>query len=59
MADILYVYKTSIYANLTNKCPCRCTFCIRNNSQATRSLYSVATANRLRLLTICLKPQNM
>ncbi len=30
MADILYVYKTSIYANLTNKCPCRCTFCIRN-----------------------------
>ena len=24
MADILYVYKTSIYANLTNKCPCRC-----------------------------------
>lgn len=88
MADILYVYKTSIYANLTNKCPCRCTFCIRNNtdsvgsadtlwhkhdpsmedikrllmiliSQATRSLYSVATANRLQLLTICLKPQNM
>lgn len=88
MADILYVYKTSIYANLTNKCPCRCTFCIRNNtdsigsadtlwhkhdpsmedikrllmiliSQATRSLYSVATANRLRLLIICLKPQNM
>lgn len=88
MADILYVYKTSIYANLTNKCPCRCTFCIRNNtdsvgsadtlwhkhdpsmedikrllmisiSQATRSLYSVATANRLQLLIICLKPQNM
>ena len=80
MADILYVYKTSIYANLTNKCPCRCTFCIRNNTdsvgsadtlwhkhdpsmedikKATRSLYSVATANRLQLLTICLKPQNM
>ena len=34
MADILYVYKTSIYANLTNKCPCRCTFCIRNNTDA-------------------------
>ena len=34
MADILYVYKTSIYANLTNKCPCRCTFCIRNNTDS-------------------------
>ena len=34
MADILYVYKTSIYANLTNKCPCRCTFCIRNTSDS-------------------------
>ena len=37
MADILYVYKTSIYANLTNKCPCRCTFCIRNNTDSVGS----------------------
>lgn len=29
MADILYKYKTSVYANITNKCNCRCTFCIR------------------------------
>ncbi|WP_026511336.1 TIGR04100 family radical SAM protein [Butyrivibrio sp. LC3010] len=29
MADILYTYKTSVYANITNKCNCRCTFCIR------------------------------
>lgn len=34
MADILYVYKNSVYVNLTNKCPCRCTFCIRNNADA-------------------------
>ena len=37
MADILYVYKTSIYDNLTNKCPCRCTFCIRNNTDSVGS----------------------
>ena len=29
MADILYKYKDSVYANITNKCNCRCTFCIR------------------------------
>lgn len=29
MADIIYKYKDSVYANITNKCNCRCTFCIR------------------------------
>ena len=29
MADIIYAYKDSVYANITNKCNCRCTFCIR------------------------------
>ena len=29
MADILYTYKNQLYANITNKCDCRCTFCIR------------------------------
>lgn len=29
MADILYTYKDQVYANITNKCNCRCTFCIR------------------------------
>lgn len=29
MADILYKYGDKIYANITNKCNCRCTFCIR------------------------------
>ena len=27
MAQILYTYKDGVYANLTNKCNCRCTFC--------------------------------
>ena len=30
MADILYKYKDSVYANITNKCNCSCTFCIRS-----------------------------
>lgn len=30
MADILYKYKSSVYANITNKCNCNCTFCIRS-----------------------------
>ena len=31
MADILYVYEGKVYVNLTNRCCCRCTFCIRKN----------------------------
>ena len=30
MADILYTYKNQIYGNITNKCDCACTFCIRS-----------------------------
>lgn len=30
MAEILYTYKNQVYANITNKCNCRCRFCIRN-----------------------------
>lgn len=26
---ILYEYGSNLYVNLTNKCPCRCTFCLR------------------------------
>lgn len=34
MADIIYRYNHQVYFNITNKCPCRCTFCIRNNADA-------------------------
>ncbi|MFZ2637162.1 MAG: radical SAM protein, partial [Agathobacter rectalis] len=30
MADIIYTYKNEVYANITNKCDCACTFCIRS-----------------------------
>lgn len=29
---ILYDYKESLYVNLTNKCPCSCVFCIRQET---------------------------
>lgn len=30
MADILYTYKQQVYANITNRCDCSCTFCVRS-----------------------------
>lgn len=29
MANILYTYKNQVYANITNRCDCSCTFCVR------------------------------
>ena len=28
---VTYQVKTSIYVNITNRCPCNCTFCLRHN----------------------------
>ena len=30
MADIVYTYNNNVYFNITNRCTCRCIFCIRN-----------------------------
>ena len=30
MADIIYTFENSPYFNITNKCPCRCVFCVRD-----------------------------
>lgn len=32
MNNILYKIENKLYLNLTNKCPCACTFCIRMNT---------------------------
>ncbi len=32
MNNILYKSGNGLYVNMTNKCPCACTFCIRNTS---------------------------
>lgn len=34
MADILYTYKNQVYANITNQCDCKCTFCIRSHEDS-------------------------
>lgn len=34
MADIIYTFENQVYLNITNACPCRCTFCIRNNGDS-------------------------
>lgn len=34
MSDILYRYGSRYYINLTNRCPCRCTFCVRNETDS-------------------------
>ena len=33
MADILYTYQNQVYANITNRCDCSCTFCIRTTQE--------------------------
>jgi len=30
MSSIVYTYKNAIYINLTNRCPCACSYCIKN-----------------------------
>ncbi len=32
--EIIYTYKSNVYLNITNKCPCACTFCIRSKTDA-------------------------
>ncbi len=32
--EIIYIYKDKVYLNITNKCPCACTFCIRSQKNA-------------------------
>ncbi|MBR4753282.1 MAG: TIGR04100 family radical SAM protein [Thermoguttaceae bacterium] len=30
--NFTYLVRNSVYINLTNRCPCSCTFCLRNNA---------------------------
>ena len=34
MMTITYPVKNGIYVNMTNRCPCACTFCLRQNSDS-------------------------
>ena len=33
MADIMYTYNNQVYVNITNRCDCSCTFCIRTTQK--------------------------
>ena len=33
MADIVYEYAGGLYLNITNECPCKCVFCIRDKME--------------------------
>lgn len=41
MTDIVYVYGGKVYLNITNRCPCNCTFCIRQNGDGVGSAASL------------------
>ncbi len=34
MGSILYCYGSRYYINMTNRCPCRCIFCVRDSTDA-------------------------
>ena len=41
MQNIIYEYGPGLYFNLTNKCPCECTFCVRAGTQGLGSAGSL------------------
>ena len=41
MEELLYTYDGKLYINLTNKCSCRCTFCIRSQMDGLGSAQSL------------------
>jgi len=41
MAHIIYTFGGKPYLNLTNQCPCKCTFCLRNLKDGVGSAHSL------------------
>ena len=41
MADILYILGKTVYINITNTCPCKCEFCIRQGKDGVGSADSL------------------
>lgn len=41
MSSVVYSYCGSLYVNMTNKCPNRCTFCVRNSTDSLGSADSL------------------
>ena len=45
MSNIIYEYGNSLYLNITNKCPCACTFCLREQVSGVGSAASLWLEN--------------
>lgn len=41
IGDVFYDYGTGLYANITNRCPCKCEFCIRDMTDSLGSADSL------------------
>lgn len=41
MNNFIYTYQNQLYLNLTNQCPCKCTFCLRKNFEGVGSANSL------------------
>lgn len=41
IGTVFYEYGTGLYANITNRCPCRCDFCVRDMTQGLGSADSL------------------
>ena len=48
VGEVFYEYGSGLYANITNRCPCRCEFCIRGMTDGLgNSGFPVAEKSRL------------
>ena len=56
MADIVYTFEGSVYLNITNSCPCKCKFCIRNNSDSVGDADTPRLMKLKKLLTHTISP---
>ena len=54
---IFYEFEGKLYANITNKCPCSCVFCIRKNGDSVADNDSMSRAMKKlsRRLTILIR----
>ena len=53
MMTITYPVKTGIYVNMTNRCPCACTFCLRHNGEGVYGSDSVGLDREPTVQEVC------
>ena len=48
---IFYEFEGKLYANITNRCPCSCVFCIRKNGDSVADNDSLSTSRAMKKLS--------